>query len=321
LDELRVVNRYNRARAAKSGDRERDIWDMLNNERLYSGGVLLYGAGANAKYCVGLLNARQVGILAVADSSPEKRGLLVAGTEVVSPQELARIPDAPVVITPLSQRNKEEIRKTLLALGMTESRIYYCHPQQYGKQYFGPSFMSPVSNEVYIDGGCYDGETILDFYEFAGGEGTVYGFEPDPDCYVRTKDVLRKNNKRNVTLIQKGLFDGAEILPFDRTYMSMAGSKISSGGKDRIETATIDETVPGKVTLIKMDIEGAELAALKGARNTIARYRPRLAICIYHKRQDVVEIPWYILSLHADYRLYIRHHSPRLGLETVLYAV
>ncbi len=75
-----------------------------------------------------------------------------------------------------------------------------------------------------------------------------------------------------------------------------------------------------RVTFIKLDVEGAELEALKGARDTIIREHPKLAICVYHKKEDIWEIPEYILSLSKEYRLYIRHYHWNPS-ETVLYAV
>ena len=68
------------------------------------------------------------------------------------------------------------------------------------------------------------------------------------------------------------------------------------------------------------DIEGAELKALYGAKNMIQTHRPKLAICVYHKPEDIIEIPAYVLSLCPDYRLYFRHYST-YHAETVMYAV
>ena len=68
-----------------------------------------------------------------------------------------------------------------------------------------------------------------------------------------------------------------------------------------------------------MDIEGSELEALRGAREVIRRDKPRLGICVYHRPEDILEIPMFIKELVPEYKLYIRHHSPHLN-ETVVYA-
>ena len=75
-----------------------------------------------------------------------------------------------------------------------------------------------------------------------------------------------------------------------------------------------------RVTFIKFDIEGAELEALKGAKGIISSYRPKLAICLYHKKEDYWQIPYYVKELVPEYKLYIRHYS-NYSSETVLYAI
>jgi hypothetical protein len=69
-----------------------------------------------------------------------------------------------------------------------------------------------------------------------------------------------------------------------------------------------------------MDIEGSEINALRGAKNTIMKHRPKLAVCIYHKPTDLWEIPLYLKELVLDYKLHLRHHSGFLN-ETVCYAI
>lgn len=90
-----------------------------------------------------------------------------------------------------------------------------------------------------------------------------------------------------------------------------------------IPVTTIDNTIDpcDRVTMIKMDIEGSELEALKGAMETILRDKPKLAISIYHKMEDMWEIPLYIKELVPEYRFYIRHHNSGGFAESVLYAV
>ena len=83
----------------------------------------------------------------------------------------------------------------------------------------------------------------------------------------------------------------------------------------------MDDHLQGEaVSFIKMDIEGAERAALRGAEQLIRRCRPDLAICVYHSISDLFEIPLYIHSIVPEYRLYLRHHTP-VFCETVCYAV
>ena len=99
-------------------------------------------------------------------------------------------------------------------------------------------------------------------------------------------------------------------------------SCVSENGENHIDVVTIDETIDenDRVTFIKMDVEGAELESLKGAKHIICRDKPKLAICIYHKPEDMTEIPLYIKSLVPEYKIYVRHHCNSDG-ETVLYAV
>jgi hypothetical protein len=63
-----------------------------------------------------------------------------------------------------------------------------------------------------------------------------------------------------------------------------------------------------------------ELEALKGAEKTIRRYKPKLAICLYHRREDFIEIPLFIKELVPEYKFFMRHYSD-YAYDTILYAV
>ena len=72
-----------------------------------------------------------------------------------------------------------------------------------------------------------------------------------------------------------------------------------------------------------MDIEGSELEALQGAAKTIKKNMPKLAICCYHKKNDIVDLYHCVEQFgnsQERYQIYLRHHSNG-ACETVLYAI
>lgn len=95
------------------------------------------------------------------------------------------------------------------------------------------------------------------------------------------------------------------------------------GGGVKIMATSIDNVLDGKkATFIKMDIEGSELMALRGAKNTITKWLPKLAISVYHKNEDMLEIPQYINDIALNkYDFYLRHHHSLCQNETVLYCI
>ena len=87
------------------------------------------------------------------------------------------------------------------------------------------------------------------------------------------------------------------------------------------EIVRLDDVIREKVTFIKMDIEGEELEALKGGAEIIKNYKPKLAISVYHKLEDLVEIPRFIMNLDSTYKLYLRHYWNCSGTDTILFAI
>lgn len=100
------------------------------------------------------------------------------------------------------------------------------------------------------------------------------------------------------------------------------GDSLSSEGNIAIDVITIDDDIPEAVTLIKMDIEGAEQDALKGCKRHIKEERPKLLICVYHNDRDIFDIPKLIQSMRNDYRFYLRSNGNQWGpSEIVLFAL
>lgn len=92
-------------------------------------------------------------------------------------------------------------------------------------------------------------------------------------------------------------------------------------GNTHIATAALDDVLPGAmVDFLKIDIEGAEALALRGAHKLITRSRPVIAMSLYHKQQDLWELPELLFNLCTDYRFHVRQHFFN-SFDAVLYAV
>ncbi len=188
-----------------------------------------------------------------------------------------------------------------------------------GWQYF--DMFEPAENEIVADAGSFDGKTEGEILKWGGGKiKKIYAFESDPENCKKCRAYFEENGWNDIVqLVEKGTWEKQTSM-WVKNAQWKAGSSVCEEGDVQIELTTIDNEVgDDKVTFIKMDIEGAELKALKGARKTILKNKPRLAICIYHKPEDICEIPEYLLSLVPEYRFWIRHYSSN-EWETVLYA-
>ena len=92
-------------------------------------------------------------------------------------------------------------------------------------------------------------------------------------------------------------------------------------GKHLKNFNSVDNIVTDEVTFIKMDIEGAELKALEGARNTVKKYKPKLYVCAYHRNEDMFTIPFKIKELYEGYKIYFRQHPYIPAWESNFYAI
>jgi FkbM family methyltransferase len=196
--------------------------------------------------------------------------------------------------------------------------------------YYEENFITLGTNEVFVDGGAYDGdsaEEFIDRFKKEGGKDShVHAFEPDPVNYGQA--VRRLSKYPNVTVTQKGLWSAETELVFAQNTNDRSASSFLAGtdsGKYRVPVTSLDgyfKNTPETEwpTFIKMDIEGAEKEALLGAAEIIKRMKPKLAICAYHKLEDIYELPRTILGLRSDYRFILRQHIPGC-FDTVLYAV
>lgn len=183
----------------------------------------------------------------------------------------------------------------------------------------------PEANDIMIDGGISDMVNVQEIFSRQIGEdGYIYGFEPIKWMADKASILLEKY--KNFKLICSGLSDksGKAYFTSSRDSSHLASKKPEGSNLLECDITTIDEFCfknnINKITCIKLDIEGAELVALKGAKNVLRRDYPKLIICLYHNPQDLYEIPLYIKSICPDYVFHIAHSSAGFN-DTILYAI
>lgn len=193
------------------------------------------------------------------------------------------------------------------------------------KQYIYPPHVHVLQGDVMLDCGACFGDTAL--WAAMSGAKSVHSFEPSPTVFP----VLQRNiaahgpkisTEHEFIAVNQGVADAEGSLTFADMEKTPSSSCLHPQGNITVPVTTIDlycahaGVIP---SFIKMDIEGAEVLALQGAKRTIAERKPRLAICLYHALSHMWEIPTLIKSIRPDYKLFCRKNAPIA--EFILYAV
>lgn len=187
--------------------------------------------------------------------------------------------------------------------------------------YFSQDFYPISSDEVLFDCGAFTGDTIEDFVTFTNKKyKKIVAFEPD-EKNVKRLNAFINNKIENVVVIQKATGDKNGKVSFlnNGNMFSKTVDVKDSSDEFSVDIVRLDNYIDYHPTLIKMDIEGAELDSLIGATQIIKTQKPKLAICIYHMPFDFYEIPKFLKSLVPEYKFKVRQHEPGF-CETVLYA-
>lgn len=199
--------------------------------------------------------------------------------------------------------------------------------------YFQTGIFSYTDNEIFVDGGAYLGENTIQLTRIIGDKLVrAYCFEPDEMNYAKMINNLNGLHEKGKSITNNDVYKSDKFYAYKAGlynvnenigFMSTGSvfSAIEINGQEKISVVKLDDVVEkeDRVTLIKLDIEGTELAALQGAEQIIKEHKPKLAISIYHKLVDYWEIPLYIYSLVPEYKLFVRHQSTNLS-DTILYA-
>jgi len=192
------------------------------------------------------------------------------------------------------------------------------------QQYNYQDIVCVNKGDVVIDAvGCW-GDTALYFAARGAEQVFVYEFIPSNIEILKKNLSLNPQYEGKISLVDKAVWEKSAI---DLSFVDRGpASQVAAAGVHTgvTQTLSIDDLVKekrlSKVDFIKMDIEGAELSALNGAEDTIRKHKPKLAISVYHKQDDLITIPAYIQSLNSEYEFYLDYYTI-FGDEIVLYAI
>lgn len=185
-----------------------------------------------------------------------------------------------------------------------------------GGIYFGSDALDVGPDEVMVDGGAHTGDSIADLARHTGGRWrAVHAFEPDPAN--ADKLAAAWGGRADVILHRLGLWRQSGELRFNGAGQS--GSALADDGDMLVPVRALDDLDIGPVSLIKLDVEGAEAAALQGAAATIRRHRPKLALSAYHRVGDLADLPALVDDIQPGYHFRLRHHGAA-WFDSVIYA-
>lgn len=294
--------------------------ELIDFLKKYNGNLYIFGAGILGKEFLETWGEKY-SFCGFIDNEVKKQGNILEGKPVVSCNDIIKKKhDIGIVI--VNKFCYDEIRRQLTKSGVGENHIfnfgnYYTELNR--RQYFDIEDLNKNELINFVDCGALDGKTTVylsDWYK--NYIKKIWLFEPDREnvekCYKQMA-----NLDCEFEIFEKAVWSSEKSIKFSELGNGMSGIDIN--GNVLVEATCLDKVIPYCDNLyIKMDIEGAELEALKGAEDIICKCKPKLAICVYHKVSDIETIPKLILKYNSNYKLYLRHYSLTKN-ETVLYAL
>ncbi len=180
------------------------------------------------------------------------------------------------------------------------------------------------AEETYVDLGAYNGDTLAEFLnETSMKFKKLYAMEPDHKNYQKLKRRLYMIGSALLEAYNCGAWDCETTMTF--SLRSGRSTRVGEENPHRcreVNMMSVDHMLQGgEATFIKYDVEGSEEKALNGTKDTIAKYRPKLNVAVYHRNEDMFAIPLQIASLNKKYKIYLRHHPYVPDWDTNLYCI
>ena len=184
------------------------------------------------------------------------------------------------------------------------------------------------TDEIYVDLGAYNGDTVEGFLQLTNKRfKKIYALEPDRKNFTRLRRRLYYISANLLEARNEAVWSSdTRLMFYNKSGRSSSfTANISEQTKGRgyeTDARSVDSILDGKpATLIKYDVEGSEREALLGTEQTIAKYKPRLIVSLYHRVGDLIELPLLIHELNPGYKLYLRHHPYVPAWDTNLYCI
>lgn len=196
-------------------------------------------------------------------------------------------------------------------------KLNYLIPSFSDKDEVYSDILKLTKNDVIADLGAYNGDTVAEFLNATGGcVKKIFALEPDRKNFAKLQRNTEKYNF--VESFNVAAYSEDRVLFFKKTAGRQ--SKIADKGEE-VKAVKIDSLIKEKISLLKMDIEGSELEAIEGAKETILSRKPKLYICAYHRNEDMFSIPLAIKRIRPDYKFYFRQHKYIPAWESNFYCI
>lgn len=184
------------------------------------------------------------------------------------------------------------------------------------QNYFAQDLIKIGCDEVFVDCGAFDGDSAISFCKFTENQyKKIICFEPDSTNFKKLQQTSQ--NIRNIEIFPYAV--GNENGEISFSDGNGTESAVVENGNIKVPIVRMDDFFKESVSIIKMDIEGAEIDALRGGAELIKRYRPKLILSAYHNVEDLYDIPIFIRNLVPEYKFKLRQKLPAI-YDTVLYA-
>ncbi|OGC92567.1 MAG: hypothetical protein A2W25_12630 [candidate division Zixibacteria bacterium RBG_16_53_22] len=220
-----------------------------------------------------------------------------------------------------NDQKSRQLYESILKFRFTGDYKFLPEPEG-GTQYFDPKMPRWKTPINFVDCGSYTGDTLIELSGKYGRVNHISAFEPDPENFANLNRLVRSRKipfGKTIVLFPCAVWSHTTQMNFSTAPQGGAGN-LSSRGDITVQCVAIDECLHHfHPTLIKMDVEGAELSALLGAKETIRDSRPGLAICLYHRPEHLWQIPLLLKQWDPRYEFALRLYR-HAGFDLVMYA-